>query len=116
MRRSGITSKNRNIPNNPATEEWQKVLGSYDMWSSADVFVAGKMITMRVTVRAHDRYNFNNGSVDIVTGEPDAANGRFAQLGWASGFNTSGSLSRDVTWPLGSESQADVSEPLGPRW
>ncbi|GAB1646260.1 hypothetical protein [Krasilnikovia sp. MM14-A1259] len=71
---------------------------------------------MRITVHAYDRYTFNNGSKDIVTGEPDASNGRFAQLGWAKSFNTSGSLVRDVSWTMGNPGKAEVTEPLRQRW
>ena len=43
-------------------------------------------------------YNFNPGQSDIASGTPDAVNGRFAELGWAKEFKTSGSLTQTVTW------------------
>ena len=61
----------------------------------------GDAVTMTVTVHAEDRYNFNSGSADIATGLPDNANGRFEEIGWAKPFDTSGELTRTVTWKLG---------------
>lgn len=111
-----ITGDNRNIGNNPATEKWQKTLGSYNMWSSADVRVEGKTISMRTTIHAYDRWNFNKDAADIKSGISDNENGRFAQLGWAKGFNTSGTMVRDVVWTAGSASSTTVTEPWRPRW
>jgi RHS repeat-associated protein len=111
-----ITGDGRNIANNPETEKWQKTLGSYNMWSSADVRVEGKTISMRMTIRAYDRWDFNKEAEDIKTGLPDRENGRFAELGWAKGFNTSGTMVRDVVWTAGSSSSTTVTEPWRPRW
>ena len=84
-----------------ATENWQKSLGGHQLWSSAQVEVHGDQVTMTATVNAEDRYNFNAGQSDIATGAPDDENVRFAQLGWAKGFNVHGEVTRTVTWRLG---------------
>jgi hypothetical protein len=87
----------------PATENWQKVLGGHAIWGSGDVRIEGNTITMEVTIHAEGRYNFNRGEEDIATGTPDEENGRFAELGWAKSFDVSGSVTRTVTWELGSD-------------
>jgi uncharacterized protein YukE len=87
----------------PGTENWQKTLGGHTIWGSGDVRIQGNTVTMEVTIHAEDRYNFNRGEEDIATGVPDEANGRFAELGWAKSFDVSGSLTRTVTWELGSD-------------
>ncbi|MEV1286366.1 RHS repeat-associated core domain-containing protein [Micromonospora sp. NPDC049679] len=110
-----MTGRARNL-SNPNTEEWQKAIGSHDIWASADVTVTGNVIAMRITVRAEDRYNFNRGASDIATGVPDNVNGRFAELGWAKPFNSSGTLVRDVVWTVGSPSTASVTQPTRRRW
>jgi hypothetical protein len=84
-----------------ATENWQKTLGGYNVWSTADVHVEGNRVTMTVTVNAEDRYNFNAGAADIATGAPDSENVRFAKVGWAKGFMVTGSVTRTVSWTLG---------------
>lgn len=68
-------------------------------------------VTMEITVRGEDRYNFNGGQNDIVTGAPDNENGRFTEIGWAKPFDTHGSLTRTVTWQLG-----DVPDPPPSCW
>jgi hypothetical protein len=64
---------------------------------------------MEVTVHAEDRYNFNRGDEDIATKAPDDENGRFAELGWAKSFDVNGSVTRTVTWELGSDKPPVVS-------
>ncbi len=41
-------------------------------------------------------------------GESDDENGRFAELGWTKSFDGSGSITRTVTWELGSDLPAVV--------
>jgi hypothetical protein len=97
-----MTGENSNKPN-PGTAKWQKITGSYDLWGSADVRVKGDVVTMTFTAHAEDRYNFNKGGAkDIATGLPDAANGRFQELGWARSFTSHGTTARTVQWTLGS--------------
>jgi hypothetical protein len=92
------------------TENWRKTLGGYQVWTSAEVEVDGDRATMRVTVNTEDHYNFNDGDADLDTGLPDDDNVRFAQLGWAKGFDVSGSVTRTVTWTLGDPgSEPEVS-------
>lgn len=86
----------------PTTENWQKAVGGYQQWSSADVTVEDGMVTMEITVHAEDHYNFNKGQSDIETSTPDDVNGRFMEVGWAQSFDSSGSVTRTVTWPVGS--------------
>lgn len=92
----------------PVTENWQKTIGAYQQWSSADVKVEGNQVTMTVTVHAEDHYNFNRGQSDIASGAPDNANGRFTELGWAKPFDTHGEITRTITWTLGSPPSAAV--------
>lgn len=85
----------------PRTENWQKAVGGYQVWSHGNVRVDGDTATMEITVRGEDRYNFNGGQDDIATGASDNENGRFTEIGWARPFDTHGSLTRTVTWQLG---------------
>jgi hypothetical protein len=62
-------------------------------------------------VHAYDRYNFNPGATDIVTGKPDDATGRFAVIGWAKILNISGQLVKDVTWTMANPSSVSVNDP-----
>ena len=84
----------------PKTENWQKTIGGYQVWSSANVTVNGNVVTMTVTVHAEDHYNFNPGQTDIASGAPDDANGRFTEIGWAKPFDSHGQITRTVTWTL----------------
>lgn len=86
----------------PNTENWQKTIGAYHQWSSADVTVKDGIVTMKVTVHAEDYYNFNRGQSDIATGAGDNENGRFTEIGWARPFPTSGDVTREISWPVGS--------------
>lgn len=94
----------------PVTENWQKAVGGYQVWSSADVRVEGNTVTMEITVHGEDRYNFNRGQADIATGAPDDENGRFTEIGWAQPFDTHGEITRTVTWELGDLEGAEVSQ------
>lgn len=85
----------------PATENWQKAIGGHQQWSSGNVIVYGGTATMTVTVHADDHYNFNRGQADIASNVPDEENGRFAEIGWAKPFDSSGSVTRTVTWTVG---------------
>ncbi|WP_186446970.1 EspA/EspE family type VII secretion system effector [Mycolicibacterium porcinum] len=93
--------------NYPTTENWQKAVGGYQQWSSADVKVEGNRVTMTVTVHAEDHYNFNRGQADIGTGASDNENGRFTELGWAKPFDSHGEVTRTVSWELGSAPPVD---------
>lgn len=96
----------------PRTENWQKAIGGYQQWSSADVTVKDGMVTMEVTVHAEDHYNFNPGQGDITTGAKDEENGRFTEVGWAKPFDSSGDITRTITWPAGSPPPSlDVTDP-----
>ncbi|HEY3263403.1 MAG TPA: hypothetical protein VGJ95_24545, partial [Pseudonocardiaceae bacterium] len=106
-----MTGKASKSTRYPVTENWQKAIGSYDIWSSASVKVSGKKMTMTIVVHAEDRFNFNRGATDVFTGTPDDINGRFAELGWASGFNTHGRLTREVTWYVGQPEGASLKNP-----
>lgn len=99
----------------PTTENWQKTIGGYQQWSSADVKVEGNQATMTVTVHAEDYYNFNAGDADIASGTPDQVNGRFTELGWAKPFESHGQVTRVVTWTVGDPGSVQVAEPEGGR-
>ncbi|MCS5715705.1 hypothetical protein NVV95_14235 [Herbiconiux sp. CPCC 205716] len=98
----------------PETENWQKAIGGYQQWSSGDVTVDGDQATMVVTVHAEDHYNFNRGQADIASNASDDENGRFTELGWAKPFDSSGSVTRTVTWTVGDPGSVQVSEPEEP--
>ncbi|MFG2905785.1 hypothetical protein ACGF13_12070 [Kitasatospora sp. NPDC048286] len=68
----------------PATENWQKALGDFHLWGSADVSVEGNKVTMKLTVHVLDRYDFNLGSKDLGTGTLDSVNGRSRPWVWRS--------------------------------
>lgn len=92
----------------PETENWQKTIGAFNMWISADVSVdSDGNIVMETTVHEIDRYNFNKDSYDIATGTPDEINGRFEELGWAHSFTTTGEMDLNVTWAPGDVPDAD---------
>ena len=100
-----ITSSARQNHYYPSTGNWQKAIGAYSIWGSANVTVTNGIATMTVTVHAEDRYNFNPGAQDIASGTPDNVNGRFAVLGWSSeGFNTHGTMTRTLSWPVDNSS------------
>jgi WXG100 family type VII secretion target len=85
----------------PTTENWQKTIGGYQQWSSADVTVQNGQVSMQVTVHAEDYYNFNPDQSDIASGAGDNENGRFTEIGWARPFPSSGDVTRTITWPVG---------------
>ncbi|MDZ5146062.1 hypothetical protein [Microbacterium testaceum] len=93
----------------PTTENWQKAIGGHQQWPSGDVVVNGNTATMTVTVHADDHYNFNRGQADIASDAPDDENGRFTEIGWAKPFDSSGSVTRTVTWTVGDPSTVTVS-------
>jgi uncharacterized protein YukE len=99
----------------PQTENWQKALGGYQQWSSADVTISGTTATMTITVHAEDYYNFNRGASDIASNTPDDVNGRFAEVGWAKAFPTHGEAVRTVTWELGSNQPTITGPTQGSR-
>lgn len=92
----------------PTTENWQKAIGGHQQWSSAAVTVEGDRVTMVVTVHAEDRYNFNRGQADIGSGTPDDVNGRFTEVGLAQPFDSTGTMTRTLSWTLGDPPGADV--------
>lgn len=98
----------------PSTENWQKTIGGYQQWTSADVAVTGNQVTMTVVVHAEDYFNFNRGEFDVVSGEPDDENGRFTEVGWARPFETTGEVTRTVTWTVGQPKSVQVSAPPTP--
>ncbi len=95
----------------PKTENWQKTIGDYQVWSHGRVHVEGNTVTMEITVNGEDRWNFNRGARDIGSGAADNENGRFTEIGWAKPFDTHGSLTRTVTWQLGEV--PDTTPPVG---
>lgn len=93
----------------PVTENWQKTLGGFQTWTSADISVKNGQVEMVINVNVIDRYNFNKKQQDIATGTPDEVNGRFESLGWAHSFDVSGELGREVTWTQGDTENRTVS-------
>jgi hypothetical protein len=86
----------------PATENWQKALGSHVIWLSGSVrfstLLGRRSYVMSMTLHAEDRYNFNPGAQDIKTGIPDAANGVFEVTGLARQYMNYATLTRMVRW------------------
>lgn len=92
----------------PATDNWQKAIGGHSIWTSGTVTVTppasagGKpQFSMRMTLHAEDRYNFNPKQADIETGAPDALRGRLEQVGLAHQYMHYSTLERDVSWAQG---------------
>jgi hypothetical protein len=85
----------------PVTENWQKTIGGYQQWSSAEVKVDGDQVAMVVTVHAEDHYNFNKNQADIASGLPDEVNGHLEEVGLARSFDSHGTVVRTVTWTIG---------------
>jgi len=92
----------------PASENWQKAIGGHPIWNSASVTVnppttpGGKpQFSMKYTLHAEDRYNFNPGQADIATGVPDATRGKLEQTGLAHQYTQYSTLNRDVSWTQG---------------
>ncbi|WP_127842627.1 hypothetical protein [Actinomyces wuliandei] len=85
------------------TDNWSKTIGQHHYYSDSTLRVEGDTVTLTTTVTARDRWNFNNNMADKATGIPDAENGRFEELGWARSFDTSGTLTRTVSWKVGEE-------------
>ncbi|WP_291431881.1 DUF4157 domain-containing protein [Deinococcus sp.] len=87
----------------PATENWQKTLGSHPLWADASwTFVYSKAqyikVSATVEIRTRDMYNFNPGSKDIATGSPDAINGRFEVTGLGKEYINYGYAKRTVNF------------------
>jgi hypothetical protein len=86
----------------PATENWQKAIGSHVIWLSGSVTVgalAGQPTFVgMMTLHAEDRYNFNPGNEDIATGIPDSANGVFEVTGLAKQYMNYATLIRMLRW------------------
>jgi hypothetical protein len=89
----------------PATENWQKAIGSHYIWLSGETTVTenqhlspplGFRATM--TLHAEDRYNFNVGDEDIATGIPDSDNGRFEVTGLGQQYDNFSTLTRILEW------------------
>lgn len=87
----------------PETANWKWALGGHNTYTETNVQVDGDTITATVTVHARDKWNFNRGEQDTVTGLGDDVNGRFEELGWAKSFETSGSMTQTYTWKVGEE-------------
>lgn len=99
-----ITSECKSAGMYPETENWQKAVGGYQTWVSAEVSYDDQgNIVVVTTVNEWDRYNFDKGKVDITTHEPDDVNGRFEALGWAHSFDTYGSVTFETTFDLSGE-------------
>jgi hypothetical protein len=106
----------------PDTENWQKAIGGHPIWTSATVTVnppakpgAKPEFSMRMTLHAEDRYNFNPNQEDIATGEPDALRGALELAGLAHQYTQYSTLERDVRWEQGNIGKTTTSEAPGRR-
>jgi hypothetical protein len=86
----------------PATENWQKAIGSHVIWLSGHAIAEGsgarRTYVLSMTLHAEDRYNFNPGAQDINTGIPDSANGVFEVTGLARQYMNYATLTRMIRW------------------
>lgn len=111
----------------PATENWQKAIGAHLIWLEMDVKVDTtevvahppgvapgsspvctpggdsaityqRTFTVDMTLHMEDMYNFNPGAADIVTGAPDADNGRFEETGLGNEYLNVATLKRQFTF------------------
>jgi hypothetical protein len=89
----------------PETENWQKAIGGHVIWLSGDVSVAEKKgqvwFYLDMVLHAEDRYNFNPGATDIMTGIPDSDNGTFEITGLAKQYTQTATLERIIEWRYG---------------
>ena len=81
----------------PATENWQKAVGAFNVYYHADLSVVQNednslTYTLNIILYGEDKYNFNPGQADIASGTPDSVNGRFEVVGLAKEFMQSGSV------------------------
>uniref|UniRef100_UPI0025BCA0D8 RHS repeat domain-containing protein n=1 Tax=Bacteroides sp. UBA939 TaxID=1946092 RepID=UPI0025BCA0D8 len=86
----------------PETENWQKAVGAFPFYMTGVVTaqeISGRIkYTLKLTIHAEDRYNFNPGQADIATGIPDDVNGRFEVVGFAKQYMHYGTYSTTKTW------------------
>jgi hypothetical protein len=94
----------------PATENWQKALGSHVIGSISVGAVAGRPTFVGImTLHAEDRFNFNPGMNDIATGLPDSANGIFEVTGLAKQYMNYATLQRSLRWEGATAEPAEVT-------
>jgi len=93
----------------PTTENWQKAIGRFHMWSYSEVRFENGVYYATMTVNLLDRYNFNYGDGDIASGLADHINGRFEKLGWATPFTTYGDMRFEVSWSEGSIGESEIT-------
>ncbi len=89
----------------PETENWQKAIGGHIIWLSGDVKIIEKTgqtwFRLGMVLHAEDRYNFNPGAKDIMTGIPDSDNGIFEITGLAKQYTQTAELRRIIEWQYG---------------
>jgi hypothetical protein len=90
----------------PETENWQKTIGGNAIWLESAVTVRVDPANNRrdfeidLLVHAEDMYNFDPHKVDIATGAPDEANGRFQECGLGDEFLSVGTATRQIKFSL----------------
>jgi hypothetical protein len=103
----------------PETENWQKAIGGHIIWLSGDVNVSDKngetWLYLNMVLHAEDRYNFNPGQHDIVTGIPDNENGIFEITGLAKQYTQTAELKRIIEWKFGTLVTGGTSTVTIPR-
>lgn len=110
----------------PATENWQKAIGAHTIWLSADVDAPSGTkrgplglpsgnFRATITLHAEDRYNFNPGANDIVTGIPDEDNGIFEMTGLAKQYDQFAELVRVVEFSESDDAVCAVTAPPSSR-
>ncbi|HMG57561.1 MAG TPA: DUF4157 domain-containing protein [Kofleriaceae bacterium] len=70
---------------------------------------------VEMTIHAEDMYNFNPGNVDIATGTPDAANGRFEVTGLGHEYMNRGTFSQPFDFDATMEPAASPGSSATPN-
>jgi hypothetical protein len=105
----------------PATENWQKALGSHMIRLSGSVTVSvsgsgtNRGYEVLMTLYAEDQYNFNPDAKDIATGIPDSANGVFEVTGLAQQYMNYSTLTWMLRWTGVTANPPAVSRLAGRR-
>jgi len=114
-----ITCGNTELFPYPETENWQKAIGGHVIWLSGDVKVVEKAgqswFCLNMILHAEDRYNFNPGAQDIMTGIPDSDNGVFEVTGLAKQYTQTAELRRIIEWQYGTLGTGSTSTASVPR-
>lgn len=101
----------------PYTVNWQRTIGSHQIWISADVAaraVSGKIVySADLQFNIEDQFNFNPGKADEKTGIRDEENGMLELSGYGNQFMTYATIKRKLRWNAGELDSALLVGPDG---